>query len=312
MTRIIGRSGFTLIEVLIALGLSVMLISAIYASVDLYYRYQTLGRAEIRGQQLMRSLTRMMARDIGSVIQQMPEPVAVTDSSGQAADAAGATSSTSNSTSSSNSSASLPSGSSFDSMAQGGNAQNSSSGTASSFMGLVDAGLPVVFGVVGTEELLHLTVSLPSRDLNYRPLAESASPYDRSGDLLIVTFGLTTIDSLSMTLLQKNLKTTRPGVGLGRRTRDLYSPVATDEVLEPQHLIAPEVTELRFRYFDSGEWLDSWDSITMGRLPRAIEADFGFWNPPLMRVGETNSRDPGTVTHVQYIFKVPLSVTIVE
>ena len=199
-------------------------------------------------------------------------------------------------------------------MAQGGTSStmSASSGTASSFLGLEDAGLPVLFGLVGTEELLHLTVSRPARDLNYVSPSAASLPEDRSGDLQIVTLGLTSIDALSMSVLQKNLKTTRPGVGLGRRVRDLFSPFATDEVLESQHLLAPEVTELAFRYFDSGEWFSSWDSITMGRLPRAVEVDFGFWNPPTPGVGRASLGAEGEVTHVQYVFKVPLSVPVVE
>ncbi|WP_437226177.1 prepilin-type N-terminal cleavage/methylation domain-containing protein [Planctomicrobium sp. SH661] len=301
-------SGFTLIEVLIALGLSVMLISAVYASVDLYYRYQTAGRAEIRGQQLMRALTRMIAQDLSCVVLKIPEEANSGDSGLQAADEAGAESS-------SGTGGASFSGSSFDAMAAGGtsSAQGSlSSGTEMSFLGLEDAGLPVIFGIVGTSELLHLAVSLPTRELNYFPLSTTTTPRERSSDLQIVTFGLTSIDSIQMAMLQKNLKSTRPSVGLGRRVRDMYTSIAGDEMLESDALIAPEVTELTFRYFDAGEWFESWDSVTMGRLPRAIEVDFGFWNPPIVQVGRSLSRESGTVTHVQYIFKVPLSAPTVQ
>jgi len=322
MSRVAVRSGFTLIEVLIALGLSVMLISAVYGAVEMYYRYQTAGRAEIRGQQMMRSLTRLIGRDIDCVVQPAPQPQ-TTMSSGQAADDAGmGTASTSGSFGSSSSSSggssssigngSSLSGSSFDALAQGGTAQALTSGTASTFLGLEDAGLPVVFGIVGTETMLHLTTSLPSRDLKFVSISDTTLPTERSGDLQVVTIGLTTIDTLSMTMLQKNLKTTRPNVGLGRRMRDLFSPFDTDEALEPQHLIAPEVTELGFRYFDSGAWATTWDSVMMGRLPRAIEIDLGFWNPPVVRVGGSKSLDAGTITHVQYVFKVPIAEPIVN
>jgi len=320
--------GFTLLEVLIALGLSVVLISAVYGAVEMYYRYQNAGRAEIRGQQLLRSITRLMARDISCLVQPPPEPQTAPASTGQAAGTQNSGSTTSGPSGSSGSASSNStgaassatsssgtgsfSGSSFDAMAQGGTTQAAASGTATTFLGLEEAGLPVIFGLVGTSELLHLTVSLPSRELNYQPPAVVTTPEERSGDLQVITIGLTTIDTISMSLLQKNLKISRPGLGLGRRVRDLYSQFATDEALEPQHLIAPEITELNFRYFDSGEWFGDWDSVAMGRLPRAVEVDFGFWNPPPTRIGRSDSRESGTVTHVQYVFQVPLSVPIVE
>lgn len=314
--------GFTLIEVLIALGLSVVLISAVYGAVEMYYRFQTAGRAEIRGQQLLRSLTRLIARDLASVVQAPPEPATASSSTGQAADSVdsssgsstgSSTSSSSSSSSSSGSTSSTFSGSSFDSMAKGGTSSTTTtSGTATSFLGLEEAGRPVIFGLAGTEQLLHLTVSLPTREMNYISLSSAAIPEDRSGDLQIITFGLAPIDAMSMTILQKNLKTSRPSVGLGRRVRDLFSPFGTDESLESQHLLAPEVTELGFRYFDSGEWFSTWDSVTMGRLPRAVEIDFGFWTPPNPTVGGKKLLGDGSVTHVQYVFKVPLSFPTVE
>lgn len=291
-------SGFTLIEVLISLSLSVLLISAVYAAIEMHYRFQSAGRAEIRGQQLMRSLTRLIAQDISCVTMESPE--AAFSSSGQAADETGST-------------GSLSSGSTFDAMLRSSDSSSASdSGVTETFLGLNQGGIPKVFGIYGTPEMLHMTVNLPSREMDFYPLGMESSVEDRTSHLKIVTIGLTEIDAVSMTMLQKNLKTTRPGVGLGRRVRSLYTTIPGDEPLEPHHLISPEVTELSFRYFDSGEWFDNWDSTAMGRLPRAIEVTFGVWNPPPVQVGRTRNLDPGTVTQVVYVFKVPLSAPVVE
>lgn len=303
----LGRSlvptGFTLIEVLIALSLSVMLISAVYAAIEMHYRFQSAGRAEIRGQQLIRSLTRLIAQDISCVTLELPEES--DSSSEQAADEESG-----NSAGVSN----LSSGSTFDSALQSSNSSTSdnAAGIADAFLGLSEGVVPAVFGIYGTPDTLHMTVNLPSREMDFFPLGMENSVEDRTSHLKIITLGLTEIDALGMTMLQKNLKTTRPGVGLGRRVRSFYTTASGEEPLEPHHLISPEVTELAFRYFDSGEWFDNWDSTSMGRLPRAIEVKFGIWNPPPVEVGRDRSMEPGTVTDVVYVFKVPLSAPTVE
>lgn len=50
--------------------------------------------------------------------------------------------------------------------------------------------------------------------------------------------------------------------------------------------LAPEVTELGFRYFDGTEWLDSWDSSESGELPVAVEITLTL--RPLNTTGQTS------------------------
>ena len=38
-----------------------------------------------------------------------------------------------------------------------------------------------------------------------------------------------------------------------------------------EELIAPEVTDLQFRYFDGKEWQTEWDSESLEKLPKAVE-----------------------------------------
>ena len=92
-------SGFTLLEVLIALGLSVMLIFAVYGAIDLLYRYNVAGRGEIGGQQFLRGLNRRIGDDLGCVVFSPPQEGATESATGQAADEAtvGASSSSSSS-----------------------------------------------------------------------------------------------------------------------------------------------------------------------------------------------------------------------
>ncbi|WP_437186829.1 type II secretion system protein GspJ [Planctomicrobium sp. SH668] len=307
MNRSPQASGFTLLEVLIALALSVTLVAAVYGAIEMHFRFQNAGRGQILGHQMQRALVRTFAQDLGCVVIERPVEEVTASSTGQAADVAASSinSSGGSSTTSSSSSPSLVPTASAPSNAT--TASSGGSGIATSFMALEQQGIPVVFGLVGTEDLLHLTVSLPSRELNYTEVSSQASESDRSNDLQIVTLGLAPIDAEQLTLLSQNLKSSRPDKGLGRRVRDLFSGFDSEEMLKAENLIAPEVTEVSFRYFDSGEWAGSWDSMQMGRLPRAVEVTFGFWNPPPIRVGQRHTTEEGTVTFVHYTFQVALS-----
>ncbi|HWL09470.1 MAG TPA: prepilin-type N-terminal cleavage/methylation domain-containing protein [Planctomicrobium sp.] len=287
------RSAFTLVEVLIALALSVMLIFAIYASISMSYRFNIAGRAEIAGQQFMRGLTHRLNEDIGSVRFAAPE-AEVDTSTGSAAEETTASDSGSF-------------GSSFGFSSSSGE----TAATTLSFDGILEAGLPPAFGVVGFPDMLHLCTSLPTRERSYYSFEDRKLGNERISELLVISYGLVKLDSLTLATMEKELEISRPDQGLGRRTRDFFASDTVDEVLAMPDLIAAEVTELSFKYFDGTDWYDSWDSLAMGMLPRAIEVTYGIWNPPPKILGRGRLPGPGTVTHVAHLFYLTQSEPVV-
>lgn len=287
------RSAFTLVEVLIALALSVMLIFAIYTSISMSYRFNMAGRSEIAGQQFMRGLTHRLNEDIGSILYVVPEPEAEA-STGSVAEESTAS----------------------DAGASGTSFEPSSAGETAaatlSFDGILEAGLPPAFGLVGFPDMLHLCTSLPTRERSYYAFEDRQLGNERISELLVVSYGLVKLDSITLATMEKELEMSRPDQGLGRRTRDFYASDTVDEVLAMPDLIAAEVTELSFKYFDGTEWYDSWDSPSMGMLPRAIEITYGIWNPPPKVLGRGRLPGPGTVTHVAHLFYVTQSEPLVE
>ncbi|WP_437192003.1 prepilin-type N-terminal cleavage/methylation domain-containing protein [Planctomicrobium sp. SH527] len=278
------RSAFTLLEVLIALGLTVLLVYAVYAGIDLCYRYRVAGRGEITGQQFLRGLTLRMQDDVNAVVLALPQETEASSEmgTGQATD----DDLSSDSSSSSSSTVVVP---------------------VLSFDGIEDAGIPALAGVVGTADLLHLCVSQPTRELSYYSLNDRPVGDERTSDLQVISYGLVEIDSITLALLQQNLKVTRPDQGLGRRVRDLFAIVKVDEVLDSPNLMAAEVTELSFRYFDGVDWVESWDSLASGILPRAIHVTFGIWSPPPERLGGPLPGAIAKVTHIEHVFYLPAS-----
>ena len=61
------RGGFTLLELLIAMALTLTLMTILYTAMDLHYRFSTMGQIEVERSQIARSLLQRMAADISSV-----------------------------------------------------------------------------------------------------------------------------------------------------------------------------------------------------------------------------------------------------
>ena len=271
-----SRSGFSLIEVLIALALTVLLLSAVYAAVGLHLRYQVAGRDQIARAQLMRALIHKVEFDLGGIAFQLEEEESTDDS----------------------------------------DSTTSSATTSTSLTALSTESTPQPFGLVGTSEIMHLCVSKPIRELTYDSLYSGSAVTGRTTELATVTWGIAPVNPdllIDPTEPAHDNKVSsrldrRPLTGLGRRTLDFYAFDAATDELDEVDLMAPEITQVKFQYFDGVGWADSWDSRTAGALPRAVLVTFGFWQPP----GENDRLSDGTVYDVEHQFHIPMSIPIIE
>ena len=283
-----GRVGFTLVEVLIALSLTVLLLSAIYSAIDMHIRFQTAGRAEIHRAQLMRAVIRKMDEDFSGIVLVVAQEDEEDESSGGVESQVPTT---------------------------------SISDTALTVGGLESEGTPITFGVVGTSDIMHLCVSRPLRDLSYDSLYTDSPTSGRSNDLLTVTYGVGPVD-INLLFDPRQPKyadrdssqfTSRPLTGFARRSIDLYAFDAATDTLETEHVLAPEITEVRFAYFDGTVWLDAWDSREIGGLPRAVRVTFGLWQPPSKKESKGLQYQGGGVTaSIEHTFHIPLAVPLIE
>jgi prepilin-type N-terminal cleavage/methylation domain-containing protein len=83
----VGRpAGFTLLEILLAMGLSVILLAIIGQALYMYGQYSTIGRAQVTRSQLARAILKRMETDIRSVVYRPPEEEGGEAAEGQAAD----------------------------------------------------------------------------------------------------------------------------------------------------------------------------------------------------------------------------------
>lgn len=260
---------FTLLEVLLALGLSLLLLGALNLALDLYRQYTTVGRNDIEQAQLARAILQKMSADIRCA-------VAPSEDEG-------------GSSSSSSSSSSSAGGSSSGTGGQSGGTSGTESETAA--FQIVDPSAAYskeVIGVVGDLQTVVLTICRPTRTPNVAPTAELTTAPPLS-DMKSVSYFLATDggEGLSGTVaeLYASLGGGSAGIngvrGLARLEGDRLAIAKADEtsqldtLAERTKLIASEVQSLQFRYSDGYEWFETWDGTISG-LPRAIEVTIGI------------------------------------
>lgn len=239
------RGGFTLLEILLSIGLMLLLVGAVAQAMRTYVTLSTLGREEVEQAQIGRAVLQQISRDIRCVFfleipeEDLPveglggEEIAAEDGLGLGDDTSGSTA------------------------------------------------VPPPTGIIGTSTDLIIFVRQPDRRTEYVSREEMTSPKDRVSDARLLQYFLakTGGDGVSGEFARTSLG---PGVvkdvvGLARMDGD--QAVLTQALEENQidmqveccQLLAREVVELEFAYFSGDEWLDEWDSEEQNKLPRAIE-----------------------------------------
>tara|TARA_B100000029_G_scaffold30488_1_gene29240 strand:- start:476 stop:1393 length:918 start_codon:yes stop_codon:yes gene_type:complete len=263
--RVDRRRGFTLVEVLVAVAMALLLLTAVYAAIDMHWRYADAGQLEMRRGQVARAVYSQLCIDIRSIQFQPPDPEEeeIEDDEADAGDDA-----------------------SLDDVD-------------------VDELLQTVgLGVTGTSTrlTLHVNKPVPPRSLALQLDDESGEPLDLvESEQRSVTWFLADLAGGELeggaaarfaddqALLGAGLISTQSALdgplGLARAEVDrlsgtLDAPAENDTTLsESARFLAPEVNSLVFRYFDGMDWQDEWDSQEQGAIPTAIEITIGFVEP---------------------------------
>jgi Tfp pilus assembly protein PilV len=257
------RSGFTLLEVVLATGIAVMLLGGLYVAVDMQLRLAQQARDLVQESTLSRALFDRMDND-GSQVVDVCDPARFRLAAG-ADTGTGASSTT---------------GTSATTGATG--ASSSSSSSTSSTDGGTTTNIVLPLGVEGDSETLHLFISRVPREA----LADLNNPNDVPpvvSDLRRVSYWLAGGDGSPAGLARQEI----PLVTSDDALQNL--PPGIDN--ESSYVLADEVRSLNFQYFDGTDWQDSWDSTTLGAdgvtpvgSPRAIAVTIGI----------APSRGPGT------------------
>jgi prepilin-type N-terminal cleavage/methylation domain-containing protein len=233
------RRGFTLLEVTLALSVGVLLLAALYVAVDVQLNHAKAGRDTVQQALLVRSILARMDTDVTAASTLIDaERFRMANSS---------TSGSGGSTGSGSSSGGSSSGGSSTTGTTGSTTSGSSSSSSSTTGGITD------------NIILPLSVQGDSTSVNLYlcRVPTEAIPTDPNATPLVVS------DSrrVSWWMAAGGLARQEVKIVTSQDALDNLPPGLPDE---DQYVVAPEVKNVQFQYFDGTDWQDSWDCTTLG------------------------------------------------
>jgi prepilin-type N-terminal cleavage/methylation domain-containing protein len=273
-TRHATRPAFTLLEVLLASAIAVMLLGALYISFDLTLRQTDAGREAVAQGDLSRALVNRMAIDFAGCLGPMPPK----SGGGTVTEAPSAIVP---------STTAPPAGE--ESSSEGSSESDSGSDTGSGTAAAAD--VPFQAGVFGGPQQVTLFVSrVPPSLVSWEPM-------------------MVGVDQLPSDLARVTYYLSSAGRGLCRQVRPWVTADGVRNSFEPDRstedldLIAEEVIDIFFEYFDGGVWLGEWDGsqaqtdgMTVRGPPRAV------------RVTMTLLLPGGQIRDIQHVFPIRAAV----
>ncbi|PQO42487.1 hypothetical protein [Blastopirellula marina] len=268
-----GSSGFTLLEVILASGLSVVIMVSLVAAIRFYLIQVDGSKSSIEQAQLGRAVIRTIENDLRNAIWKNEidftsvEQLAADSLASGAGDLSGMAAQ-----------AGIDPAMAADALA-GANTENIASSTV----------LPTMIGLYGNSTELQVDISRVPRIDEYDPQYTSIISReigDIPSDIKTVTYFLLQpgVNSLNHGTVG-DAGITEEQFGLVRRELDrAVTQYAMNDgnaldLDASAEILAPEVSFLAFRYFDGLGWLDEWDSEAMGGLPMAVDVMIAVRDP---------------------------------
>ncbi|MCA9024401.1 MAG: prepilin-type N-terminal cleavage/methylation domain-containing protein [Planctomycetaceae bacterium] len=240
------RRGFTLIEVLVALALTVVLLSAVYASINVSYQLSTAGREQMEQAQLVRALFRTIESDIRSVVFVIQEDATQTDEAAAEED--------------------------VEVVIEKASPDEAFANESS--------------GVFGDSQSLVLHISRPSRIVGQTTDSPTSHSDLAAVNYFLAVRGASGLAgqvaqaAYDGSLLDAPRAGTVTGLTRLEGDRLLVQHASETGDLETlsthARILAPEVVSLNFAYWNGLEWTDSWDTIVEGQPPSAIAITLGI------------------------------------
>jgi hypothetical protein len=269
------RASFTLLEVVLATAIGLVLMAALYAAMSVQLNLAQVSRTRIDQSALARAVLARMADDISANV----GPISAASLAAAGLTGGSGNGSSTPATGGAGAGAgSAGGGAGAGSAGGGGAAGGAASSNANGSTGTTTNTLLINLGVQGDQTHVVLYVTRLARELDSMPNGPNGDGTPAGVcDLRRVTYWL--VSGGSGGLARQELKTV---------TSDDMNAIPPDNLPndESTYIIAEEIKNLAFSYFDGNNWNDSWDGTTPGNdgvtpigPPMAIAIEIGVQFP---------------------------------
>jgi type II secretory pathway pseudopilin PulG len=315
------RSGFTLLEVLLSLGLSIVVVTVIGYAIFFHMRVLDSQRARVEQALVARGMLNLIAGDVRAAVQYKPVDVSQLEALLASVDletllgsAAGEELLNSALNESGVDPATVLGGETEEGIEEG-----TEESTEIPLAG--DEGPRP--GLYGSSTELQIDISrMPRRDQYLYGLQTTANDYP--SDLRSISYRLVPTETLDPNLV-KGVRMQDPNASLGTQGGTGLSLVRSTisqavrrfeqntgngaEIFGETEVLADEVASLQFRYFDGsqGAWLAEWDTDEMESLPTAVEITIEFQFSAAGIQDSTALLDQAVIDSYRLIVHLPLA-----
>lgn len=268
------RNGFTLLELMLSIGLTSILMAAVYGAMSTYWNLAMDSQEEIERSQVARALLTMLATDIQScTFAEQPDSI----DSGADQDDSSTTTTT------------------------------SEIGTSTYKNGLIGTDRDLLLYISHPDSSLNYvtaTEAVGTQDRNSDLLIVRWLLADSAGGGLSAAIAQQHIGSGTGTIA--GIARGSGGVtGFGNAIEQ--NDIAL--LAESTSLEAPEVENVLFEYFDGIDWLTEWDSSTLNAMPQAVRIELTLRNPD--HDGSSNPRALPSTKH-RLVVRIPIAAPYIE
>lgn len=302
-----GRRGFTLLELLLALLLLVALLAAVGLAIGVQLRATDTGRSDVAQAQLARAILRQMADDLRGAI--WYEPLDVSSALSGLSGAVNSGNLSSGATDSGTSANEQSGGSTSDSTASLAQQSVDESQSMVEDSAVTDPSMyPAEPGLYGGSDWLEVDVSrLPSS----LPGVLGGGSADIVSEVKTIAWYLAGGSSTS----GQNAVTAQGETVQGLMRRELDRAVTQwasesgqlADLDQQAQLVAAEVVNLEFRYFDGTTWVLEWDSSSAGGLPLAVEISITLADPSAAQLANASVSRNNAETTYRLVVTLPLA-----
>jgi prepilin-type N-terminal cleavage/methylation domain-containing protein len=269
------QHGFTLLEVMLALGLTALILVALGMAIDFHLRVLDAGRAHVEEAQLARVLLRRIADDLRGTVPYDSQNSAGTSGGTGMQDTLGGTGTL---------------GSIGDSVTQGTSNTSDTSNASGTTLSTTPQATPGIYGYASAIQIDVSRLPMPYQLQTQCALGTEGLQATSLSDAKTVCYyvGSTQGTGSTMGFQGGDATAARQGTagglpaaasgdqGLLRVEQDRAAAQfqaehggVSSSALSPT-LLAPEVAGIEFAYCDGTQWLDVWDTTQNGGLPVAV------------------------------------------